>query len=434
MKIKDLTNGMVVKPSKTFFDVIMNGGFVHARNIRLPSTFIFIEATIVGPDISCFYYYDGQQKYACVPSDLEYELTEDPVLVASYKDAALTQLILSNPYSAGSDPEIFVVDEADNIIPSFHFLSSKQEKLHRGASSTYGNLPIYWDGFQAEFETYASSCLSWQLDSIHLALKGLLTHAKKHNPNARLSIKTTMDIPYEMLQEAKEEHVQFGCMPSFNAYGMEGIKMHGREVPFRSAGGHIHLGMMSIHKNPETIIKMVKAMDVVLGVASVSLFNVYDNPIRRSMYGLAGEYRTPSHGLEYRVLSNAWLCHPLIANIVFDLARIAANLGREDRMDTFKYNEADVISCINNCDIDAARAFMETNKDMYMRIFMNKYGNQMAEHIYNIFYNGMQSVILNPEDIEGNWNLNSGWVRHCDGKDKNVGKATESLINKTKVA
>src|ERR1019366_5440055 len=101
----------------------------------------------------------------------------------------------------------------------------------------------------------------------------------------------------------------------------------------------------------ETKINMVKAMDAIAGVACVALFAKYDNPIRRQYYGLPGEYRLPKHGLEYRALSNAWLIHPLIMNLVIDFARKAAIMGKEGLFSKWKATEQETIDCITNCDV-----------------------------------------------------------------------------------
>jgi len=58
-----------------------------------------------------------------------------------------------------------------------------------------------------------------------------------------------------------------------------------------------------------------------------------DEPVRREYYGLAGEYRLPPHGLEYRSLSCAWIFHPKAAATILDLARrvvVYATSGEND--------------------------------------------------------------------------------------------------------
>lgn len=343
-------------------------------------------------------------------------------------------------FYVGSDPEIFIEDKKGKIIPAFEFLGSKEKpdispKAKDRTPMEAGNKPMYWDGFQAEFVTHAASCLAWQIDSVQLGLEGLINKARAKYPDAKLSSQTVMDIPFELLRSSKDEHVEFGCMPSQNAYGLEGLKGSGREVPFRSAGGHIHFGIGK--KTKAQHVKIVKALDAILGVACVAFFAKYDNPKRRQMYGLAGEYRTPPHGLEYRPLSNAWMFHPLIMNIVFDLGRKAVMFGENNLMKHWKATEKETIECINKCDASLAKKILDRNKTIVLNLLYAAYGHLNEDGvmvIFNAIKNGMETIVKDPTDIEGNWNLNTNWISHCEGPEKNVTRSISVLLNGKKVA
>lgn len=321
----------------------------------------------------------------------------------------------------GSDPEIFAEDKDGQLIPSFLFLGSKKTPT-KAPNVMHGYNNCYWDGYQGEFDTTASDCLGWHSDSIQNGLKGVHQALKKFDKDAKLSIRTTFDIPRSRLDTDADEHVQFGCMPSKNAYGMSGIKKDGREVSFRSAGGHIHLGLYNECKKEDTIIKGVKAMDAILGVSCVSLFAKYDDPRRRQMYGLAGEYRTPAHGVEYRVLSNAWLCHPMIMNLVMDLSRRAFSFGIKGYMQYWKGEEKEIIRIINECDVKAAQAMMLANASVIKACFRASYNQEIgiADMCFDIMMDGIDSVVADPTNIASNWTLDGTWITHCDGLDKNI--------------
>lgn len=326
----------------------------------------------------------------------------------------------------GSDPEIFCENKDGAIIPAFNFLGSKEEKRNLINGGSYAN-NIYWDGFQAEFDTQAAGCMEFHVSSIRHGLYWTSRLLKQYDPGAKLSGKTVFEIPAELIHSSKPEHVAFGCMPSLNAYGMEGVKLPGNEVFYRSAGGHIHFGLRKLTKEigiePERALKMVKSLDAILGVACVSLFASIDSPRRRQMYGLAGEYRLPSHGMEYRVLSNAWMFHPLIANLVFDLARGAAMMGDKDFMYLWKHDEQETIRIINECDVDAARKSLSLNKEILLKVIDMKYFNdEKTNFVFNILMNGMESIIKNPLNIEDNWNLSDpSW--HPDARANSVRSA-----------
>lgn len=340
-------------------------------------------------------------------------------------------------YQVGSDPEIFVKDKDGKIVPAFTFLPEKPSSKNKEARKDPENLPAYWDGFQAEFETCPQYCLAYHVDYIQYGLKKVLNAAREKDPTAKLSIKTVMDIPLEFLQTASDEHVEFGCMPSLNAYGMRGLGTSGRDTLFRPAGGHIHFGVGN-NRTQEQAAKAVKALDAILGVCCVSMFAGFDDPRRRSLYGLAGEFRMPAHGIEYRTLSNAWLCHPVVTHLVFDLARRAFNLGFYglfDKLD-WKCSEQETIRIINQCDVEAARKVMQENKDILMRIFERQYNLNKDKSFaaYKSFYEGIESIIVDPKDIENNWNMNKTWLTHSNGTNKYFNSAVSLIMLGKKVA
>lgn len=381
-----------------------------------------------------------------VPSNLKVKLINESIpqkIMDKYYMECMNLNIRRLPMTIGSDPEMFVEDEKGVVIPAFQFLGSKSNPS-KTAMGAYGSKPLYWDGFQGEFETSVGTCLGWQTDSVQCGLKGLLIEARKFNPKAKISSKTVVEVPSEILQRAEEQHVQFGCMPSLNAYGMKGKLANGRDIPFRPAGGHIHFGINQYHNNAkgfkeEEYIKMVKALDAIIGVACVSLFADYDNPKRRELYGLAGEYRLPPHGLEYRTLSNAWLIHPMIMNLVVDVARVALTVGFKDLLKYWKTTEEETIKCINTCDVKLAQEILKRNKQMFFQVLRAAYefDIKINKIIFDIFLKGVKHAVKKPDDIIGNWNLEGTWATHGHSANKNLFtgiKDMQSLFNLKKKA
>lgn len=405
-----------------------------AEKFDFPETIYITDIMQVnGKNIDLSFPYNNTTKQVYVPLDFEVEEINDALLIKEYMSSvALRSQLSHGGLFLGSDPEMFVENSKGDLIPAFHFLGSK-DIPNKTWNSTYGNQTMYWDGYQAEFTTSPQSCLGHHVDSVHAGLKGLLIAARKHDPTARLSVKTTFDVPQDNLNNDKDEHVNFGCMPSLNAYGLEGLKVNGREVDYRSAGGHIHIGY---NKGTEEETKrIVRAMDSILGVACVGLFANYDEPRRRRMYGLPGEYRLPAHGIEYRVLSNAWLFHPLIMNLVFDIARKSFVIGRNNLLLYWQAEEKETIDTIKFCDIDQAKIILERNKKVFMQILMSCYHTDKAmENIFDAFKNGMDNIVSDPKDVGGNWNLDSEWRTHSDGVGKNVLYSKDILIKGKKVS
>lgn len=320
------------------------------------------------------------------------------VMSDSERDKLIVRMGVRNTprtvHGQGSDPEMFVVDKDGTVIPAFKFLPDKK------------NIPVnnpFWDGFQAEFNIPGVSCLDQTVAYLRVGLQNLWKAAVKNK--GELTINPVLAIPPHMLTNEKEEFVQFGCMPSKNVYEMKGIQADGKDVPYRFAGGHVHLQLDSQQK--KNIPAYVKALDAILGVACVSLFGKIDDPIRRKYYGLAGEYRTPAHGVEYRTLSNAWMCDPTIVYMVFELARKVVTLVDRDLFKHWQYNESDVISCINECNIPLAMEILQQNEEMFKDILMS-IGYQKEEIVtvmYNTFLAGVEVLIKDPNNLVGNWNL-----------------------------
>lgn len=366
---------------------------------------------------------NGDSSSDYFPSDYQFELvdkshSEYDKLSKDYDKVIVKTLSnrLNHNFFIGSDPEIFVEDREGKLIPAFKFLPGKDKPALTANQeylfNTFGGCPMYWDGYQAEFTTRPARCLGHHGDSIAAGMRGVYDAAKNSFPDAKLSLRSVFNLDPKELATAEEEHVSFGCMPSKNAYGLKVEMPPPRMVPFRSAGGHIHFGVGELwHPHAE---KIVKALDAVLGVACVSLFAEFDNPNRRRLYGLPGEYRTPKHGIEYRPLSNAWLCHPMIMNLVFDLARKCVMFGQKDYMKFWDATEEETIECIVNCDVEAAHKILKRNKVIFKSILNASYHkeNKLIELLYDLFINGISSAINNPHDFVTNWRLHTGWIYH----------------------
>jgi len=356
-------------------------------------------------------YFNVNDEFECEPVS--------PELASKMKLLSLPSN-LSHNFTIGSDPEIFVTDERGEMIPAFLFLGGKDAKNVTSTLQQYGTRGgagskpqyMYWDGFQAEFTTLAAGCNEAHTDSVAAGLRGVYNAARARFPGAKLAVKSVFDIPYEMLMAAADEHVAFGCMPSLNAYGIKTQLPPGREVPFRSAGGHLHFGVGQTSE--EKAVPIIKALDTILGVACVSLFAKFDSRKRRIFYGLPGEYRLPPHGIEYRPLSNGWLAHPFIMNLVVDVARKCVVLGQKGWLDVWQATEEETIKTIVNSDVEAARASLEKNKDIFLKLLSACYQvnytwakKEDLDILYNVFANGMESVLAEPENIVRNWYLDA---------------------------
>lgn len=387
-------------------------GYTH----KLPPTFLVTRFSPgYFPGSHMMHYYNPASKQVAqmeVPPDVELNVlagTRGKEIRAEWEGKVQSELGSISRRMActvGTDPEIFVT-RGEEVVPAWTFLGSKK-KPDTYEGSYYGDL--YWDGFQAEFTTPGTiTCLIELSAAIRSALKAL---HKKLPKGTKLSIASVVPVDPEVLSSAKEEHVEFGCAPSKNVYGLKGNMESGRNVAYRFAGGHIHLAMTDADK--ARIPEFVRALDSVLGVAAVSLFAGYDSPIRRRFYGQAGEYRTPPHGLEYRVLSNAWLSHPAVMHMVFDLTRAICGVVQTgiDLPSLWKTGEEETIRAIQENNVELARKILDENRRVFTQILYTAGSAYQNNDAFDIWSKGMDSLVKDPKDIAGNWNLDSESTWH----------------------
>ncbi len=398
------------------------------------------------------WYYTPQtmrKNYIDIPLDFEFNVLSGrraQELSTGLADWQKEHLEESNPRiscTIGSDPEIFVEDAHGAILPAFSFLGSKKKPTVFDDRSYNYEQHVYWDGFQAEFTTHTNTtCLMQVADMIHSGLHTVYTHARTKDKRATLSPRSVLPLKPEQLMGdgVKEEHVQFGCAPSLNIYGLEGNKADGRDTTIRFAGGHIHFGLRRPNGSkldPASVSEIVRALDDVLGVACVSMFAEFDNPVRRQYYGLPGEYRLPAHGLEYRTLSNAWMMHPLAFHMTFDLARMVMSLGYNGVRDKWVASEKETVETIINHDVKQAREILKRNEKVLKGILRGAHGayDSHADVAARIWQNGIESAVKDPTEIAANWELHekTRWARHSENYNATFARCAADLKEGKKV-
>jgi hypothetical protein len=300
----------------------------------------------------------------------------------------------------GTDPEFFLKKDGQ-LVPAFDFLPDKH--------STQNGL--FWDGFQAETVVPLSGSHARDVCHAILAQRIGTQLQKLHAMDLQVAPQAVWRIPPRMLELASEAHVSLSCDHSRNAYATYSrCVMEPRKLGWRFAGGHVHFTLAQEEREPDNIRYLVKTLDALVGVPSVCLAQNYDHFIRRRYYGLAGEYRLPSHGLEWRTLSNFWLVHPRAFMLVFDMCRHALNAGRARLRNIFVGGERQIRDTINYCDVKSARDFMRLNREFYTALMRSLYGTERP--FWAAIEGGIDKVIPNwGLDVVRDWRLPDDW-RH----------------------
>ena len=220
--------------------------------------------------------------------------------------------------SLGCDPEAFFTRKgqvigAERVIP---------EGGLRGPSYS---IPVVIDGVQLEIHPAVTGCrqsmacfLKDGFYAIHKRLQEL------GDPDIQLSFQSHYTVPREELDSLSDACKILGCSPSLNHYGFEDLGVDVATFAERSAGGHLHFGLDTTYVRPEFV---VPCLDAVLGNFCVMVDRDPYAPARRKVYGRAGEYRLPKHGIEYRTLSNFWLRDYALQSMVMGIARWALGVA-----------------------------------------------------------------------------------------------------------
>lgn len=211
--------------------------------------------------------------------------------------------------SLGSDPEFFITNKQGKLKSIIGLLGGTKEQPRW--IDDFGDFKIQEDNVAAEYNIPASNSKERFIENILWPQKVIqkLIGTDKYS----ICNLASASFPEEELQDPKAQ--EFGCDPDFNAWknGQENKKPKCKDHTFRTAGGHVHIGLED--KTPWNVLRVIRNMDKYLGVWSV-IADPDDK--RRQLYGKAGAFRPQPHGTEYRTLSNFWIFDPNLIGEVWD--------------------------------------------------------------------------------------------------------------------
>ena len=264
----------------------------------------------------------------------------------------------------GTDPEFFLSDGKKLVSAVGKIAGTKEDPiwLECGSGLQYDNVAL----------EFCTPIASGQGDMI-ASLKETFRLIKTMVP-LKLVCSSSAYFPSEELQT--DEAKMFGCSPDYNAWTMKRNKVPKQvDDTFRSCGGHVHVGYadgspFTFLLTHEGKIATVKAMDIMLGLASLSLDNNQASKDRRMLYGKAGCHRPKEYGIEYRTLSNFWLKSPALVKLIHSLTNDALILVSSGKLEEAlqKLNPSFIVDSINN-----------PNQEQNVGIFRDKIEPYMSE-------------------------------------------------------
>lgn len=252
----------------------------------------------------------------------------------------------------GADPEVFIVNKEG--VPWGAAQTEVTGTKEKPQPRPYGAIQV--DGLALEYNIHPVDNIEDWVRLHKEAMVDVETFAKKIGCRISTASLLHFDKYIETTKPDPEgDELLFGCDPDFNADTLKENVMPdvSEDIKFRTTGGHIHIGIEKweeLHGGDKDIANMmaariVKALDLLLGVPSVSLDNGFE---RKKLYGKAGAYRVKPYGVEYRTLSNFWVFDEQSMRAAFETV---TGLFEEDVFNLlvgFADEKRDeVVSCIN---------------------------------------------------------------------------------------
>lgn len=235
--------------------------------------------------------------------------------------AATGQLLSVGGVTFGTDPEGFFAYTADGRIAG-----AEKVLPPTGITSANAHHRVVLDGVQFEMHPKANALPSEVGKGLHECFTSIVAQLKVKEGQFKVDFTQVVKVDETELHSLSEAARKLGCMPSFNFYRKRPIKVP-ENFPVRSAAGHLHLGLtrpiFAHYDHIDYRVNLVPMLDLFVGIPTVLMDRDPLSRERRRLYGHAGEYRFPVHGLEYRTLSNFWLKDYALFELICGLAYTA---------------------------------------------------------------------------------------------------------------
>jgi hypothetical protein len=202
----------------------------------------------------------------------------------------------------GADPEFFLMKD-DKYVSSHGIVPGTKRAPYPLPSGA-----VQLDGTATEFNIKPAK----SADEFASNIGAVLAELRSFVPDNYL-FKFTPSVQYDKhyFDTIPPSCKELGCDPDFSAYtSKENPKPNTRGGTLRTGAGHLHIGWgtdMGGTSHMWDCCQIVQQLD--------NFFRYYErvwdqDTTRRTLYGKPGAFRPKAYGVEYRVLSNAWLNHP----------------------------------------------------------------------------------------------------------------------------
>lgn len=225
--------------------------------------------------------------------------------------------------TVGSDPE-FMLSDRNKFKSAIGVITGnkKNKQIIEGQTFFYDNVMV--------------ECLvppATSADELVESIRDILKILAKHVHPLQLHLGAARSYEYKEL--CHRDAIKILCEEDICAYRCAKIKPPRdkfKKTITRTAGGHIHLGSVNLKGNMLAAIYATKMLDLFFSIPMTFREDpLMQTVIRRSMYGQAGRFRFPTHGVEYRTPSNFWLCSPAFVAWTFEVCSFVEQFVAEER-------------------------------------------------------------------------------------------------------
>ena len=242
----------------------------------------------------------------------------------------------------GTDPEFLIVDRAGIPVPAHKAgIPDKKHKMTLQTDESW----CFRDGYMVEINVLPNNCRQTMGHRMARALRRLQDYIAPKQLRSRSAVRINLA---KDMKNAPDDVKQFGCEPSWDAYTGETKTppIDAMTHPWRYAGGHLHFSghdatNRSHGKPTPQLRKIVKLMDLYIGLPLTCVFGDRLTYQRRKFYGQAGEFRPQSYGssqygVEYRTPGPEVWRAPWVASFAMGVGRdICSNVAQlefDDKM------------------------------------------------------------------------------------------------------
>ena len=202
----------------------------------------------------------------------------------------------------GCDPELFIETPSGEVIGAEKAIPKEGILLPPQTGPAWGLNPnphdptkpkIVLDGVQIELHPRPDTCRARMSNEISVIFQKLKEQLEAKQLKA--SFNPVIEVSKEELDSLSEESRKLGCAKSENAHDSTAtINVNPDTYLTRSAGGHIHIGLLTYPQLMQERVELVWLLDAMLGNTCVMIDRDPNAAKRREVYGRAGEYRLPT--------------------------------------------------------------------------------------------------------------------------------------------